>query len=129
MENEKRKTERKEFDTNHFIMCPKSIIYEYDILTACLYGLIWSFSQMDLGYCKISQRQMANKLGCKTRCINSKFANLKQSQLIFIIGSDKYPDGGVNLHVKCNPHELKMLDKKYINKFQKNSDNDDLYGE
>ena len=107
----------RKFDSNYFIMCPKSIVCEYDITTACLYGLIWSFCQMELGYCILSQPQMAKKLGRSTRSINTKFGNLKKSDLIRILKRERFPDGGVLLHTVTNHKELEKLDEKHKDKF------------
>jgi hypothetical protein len=113
------KNNNKEFDTNYFVMSPKSIVLEYDLVTASLYGLIWSFSQMELGYCKLSQPQMAEKLGYKSRCINAKFANLKKSNLIKILFRERFPDGGVLLHTVCNKEALLQHDEKYKDRLRK----------
>ena len=110
------------FPSDNFIMTPKSIIDEYDLTTAALFGLIWSFSQMQLGYCKLSQSQMAEKLGFKTRCINNKFKNLKDADLIKIIKRERFPDGGVLLHVVVNEEMMKLFDINYKAKLEKSGD-------
>ena len=113
---------KNKFDSNYFIITSKSIIYEFDLLTASLYGLIWSYSHMKLGYCKISQSKMAEKLGVKPRTISTKFGKLKKAGLIKIIERVNYPEGGVLLHTVCDKDVLLALDEKYRNKLQKSDD-------
>lgn len=117
--------ENNKFESNAFIMCPKAIIYEYDITTACLYGLIWSFSQMILGKCTLSQPQMAKKLDLSVGTINKKIRKLKKAGLIEIVVNRRYPNGGVSMHIKTVPYKLELLEEKYKGRLNGEEEYDD----
>ena len=49
------------------IMCSTAITYKYDLLSACLYGLIWSKCHLEKGYCCASQTTLGKELKCSRK--------------------------------------------------------------
>lgn len=102
-----------------FISVPESLIGKYDLCTAALYGVIWSFSQMDKKVCMISQSEMGEILGVSARTINAKFKLLKDAELVTIKFQKRFPNGGTIMHLVTNPAELEKLDREYLEKQEK----------
>jgi hypothetical protein len=99
------------FDNKWFVICPYSIAYRYDLVSACLYGVIWSLSQLEQGYCCASETTLGFKLGgFKRQTISKKIKVLEKAKLIKIITRKRYKEGGVTLRIICNSTQLTLLD-------------------
>lgn len=96
----------------HFYRFPDAITYKYDLATACVFGVIWSYEEMSKRYCCLSQENLGKLLGYSQRSINKKVGILRKAGLINIVERKRYKNGGVVLYIVCDEQRLIELDKE-----------------
>lgn len=102
-----------------FICCSKALVKQFDLTTSCLYGLIWSYSQLSKGYCCASETNLGDILGCSRQTISKKIGLLKSEGLINIRSPQSYKGGGKVLRITCNPDRLFQLECQYKDELDK----------
>ena len=59
-----------------FIMAPDVIAQAYSIVTACVYGKIWRYEQLEDGVCRASQLRLSDELNITPKTLRTHIAQL-----------------------------------------------------
>jgi len=97
-----------------FVAAPVAIIERFGLITAALYGLIWSKCQLSRKVCYASETSLGNELGYTRQTIGKKIRVLEDAGLISVITHNRQPSDrrGFLLYITCNDEKLRMLEEE-----------------
>lgn len=102
----------KEF-VGQFIMTSYALIEKTDLITASLYGYIWSKCQLYNGYCSVSYINIAKELKTSRRTVIRRIQVLLDLKLIKDENKNKRNFPGVTRHYVVNEVEMTKLINAY----------------
>ena len=87
-----------------------AITYKYDLLSSCLFGLIWSKCHLARGYCCASEVTLGKEIKVTRQTIIKRIKVLESAGLIDVFSRERYKNGGVTLKILYCKDELMRLD-------------------
>ncbi len=107
-----------------FIQVPQAIINKFDLITASLFGLIWSKEQLSKNFCYASQNSLATELGIHKNTVGKKLKLLLESGLVEDITGTPFNHSGATRKYITNLNVLNKLEtiRKADAKRKKDSD-------
>jgi DNA-binding transcriptional ArsR family regulator len=94
-----------------FVSVPLKLIERTDLITAAIYGYIWSKTQLKLSICRVSQATIARDLDITRQTVNRKIKILREAGLISVWGRSSYKENaGKTLEITCDKEALIALD-------------------
>lgn len=90
----------------NYVPILNELIQKYDIVTACVWGKIWSYCQLKNGYCRASQSTIAKELNISSRTVMRSIQKLIAGKFLEDTNPDKKNKEGIARHYKVTYDNL-----------------------